>query len=379
MVWRYVLHILCTFFPVFFVACEGYQFLDDRIPASTNRTVLVYLGVDNNFWPEAAEKIEQLTENWDKNIDGNLLVYADAGERPVLVHIYHTEKRGNVADTIEIYPRENSASPQTFARVLREVKAYCPASSYGLVVLSHATGWLPAEMSKPSPKLRSVIVDMGANETANYMELSDFADAIPYNLEFIVFDACFMASVETCYELKDKAKYIVASPTEVLTPGFVYASMMKHLFKPEADLKAVAREFYEYYDKQSDLYRSATISVVKTAGLDELATITKEISGQNTSWVNINSVQSYGYGKQKIYSDLGDYVRQMSPERYDVFQRALDGCVQYKAHTPFFYSSGTETLHIIRTFSGLSVYMPQAAYVEANEAYKKLKWAERIR
>jgi hypothetical protein len=67
------------------------------------------------------------------------------------------------------------------------------------------------------------------------MELADFANAIPYKLDFIIFDACFMGSVEVCYELKDKAEYIVASPTEILSPGFVYSSMMQHLFKPKAD------------------------------------------------------------------------------------------------------------------------------------------------
>jgi len=32
----------------------------------------------------------------------------------------------------------------------------------------------------------------------------------------------------------------------------------------------------------------------------------------------------------------------------------------------------------IKEFSGLTVYIPQAAYPEANEFYGKLKWAKRI-
>jgi len=62
----------------------------DPPPISTQRTVLVYLGVDNNFRGEAAEKIDTLKRNWNKNIDGNLLVYADSGTKPVLVHILRT-------------------------------------------------------------------------------------------------------------------------------------------------------------------------------------------------------------------------------------------------------------------------------------------------
>lgn len=50
------------------------------------RTVVVYLGVDNNFTQEAQEKIETLRRNWNAGYRGNLLVYADNGNA-VLVRI----------------------------------------------------------------------------------------------------------------------------------------------------------------------------------------------------------------------------------------------------------------------------------------------------
>jgi hypothetical protein len=376
-------------FLVFLTGCEQNELPDDTVPASDRRTVLLYLGTDNNFNPEATEKIRQLTDSWNGVIDGNLLVYSDTSDSPVLVHIYHSRLRGNVADTIETYPPENSAAPTTLTRVLNRTREHRPAASYGLIILSHATGWLPAEMSEP-PRLKAAIQDKGTDETYNYMELSDFADAIPYKLDFIIFDACFMASVEVAYELKEKTDYIVASPAEVLAPGFVYSSMMRHLFKPEADLIAVAREFYEYYDNQNDVRRSATVSVTETAGLEALAVIChsifdaessefQETAGQARHKISIESIQCFGFGNQKIYFDSGSYIKQLSSEQYDDFQIALEKCIVYKANTDNYYSAGTGTLQIIREFSGLSIYIPQPAYLEANEAYKKLKWATRTR
>ena len=347
----------------------------DHMPVSTQRTVLVYLGVDNNFWREAAEKIDTLKRNWNKNFDGNLLVYADAGPKPVLVHIYHTERRGNVADTIEIYPAENSASTATFTRVLNTVKAYRPAASYGLIVLSHASGWLPADMSNPL-KLRSVIIDTGTNEPDNYMELADFAKAIPYKLDFAVFDACFMGAVEVVYELKGKVDYVVASPAEVLAPGFVYASMMQHLFQSQPDLTAVAREFYEYYNSKNGSFRSATVSLIKISALDVLAQIFKEITATIHPFSeDIDNIQTFGFGNQKIYFDLGERLLQLAPEKSMEIQAALDQSVLYKANTPSYFSA-KDGLHPIHAFSGLTVYIPQAAYPEANAAYSRLKWAE---
>jgi hypothetical protein len=362
--------------------CEKEEPLPNEIPASDRRTVLIYLGTDNNFRSEAAQKIETLRQSWEKNNDGNLLVYADSGDRPALIHIYHSERKGNIIDTLAIYPPENSASPATLTRVLNDVKTYRPAASYGLVVLSHATGWLPAEMSEP-PRLKSVILDKTTNETDNYMELPDFAEAIPYKLDFIIFDACFMGSVEVCYELKDKADYIVASPAEVLSPGFVYSSMMGHLFGRgvlQNALTAVARDFYEYYNSQSGLHRSATVSVIKTAELESLAAVFQGIAGQaRNDNEDLQGLQTFGYGNQKIYFDLGDCIQKLSPGHYNDIQAALDRCVIYKACTPSYYSAGTGTMQLIRTFGGLSVYIPQAEYPTANEAYNKLKWAERAR
>jgi hypothetical protein len=368
--------LLCSLF----MACSNEEPLPDTPEASRSRTVLVYLGVDNNFSDEAAQKIRQLTNGWSKNFDGNLLVYADAGEKPALVHIYHSGLRGNTADTIETYTAENSADPAVFTRVMQTVTERYPAASFGLVVLSHATGWLPAEMSAPSISLRSIVFDRGNGNagTQNYMELTDFAAAIPCKLDFIVFDACFMGAVEVACELKDKADYIVASPAEVLAPGFVYATMMQRLFKPQADLVAVAREFYEYCNDtvQSGLPRSATVSVVKTAELAPLAAFVREITQANAHLENPDNLQTYGYGRQKIYFDLGDYLQALSPEMSDRLQNLLNKCVVYKAATPCYYSAGADRMQPVHAFSGLSVYIPQPAYPQANAAYRRLQWAQ---
>ena len=368
--------LIFVFSLCFLSGCQKEEMSPDSPPVSVHRTVLVYLGVDNNFRAEAAQKIGQLKDNWDKDIDGNLLIYADAGEKPVLVHIYHSPQRGNVADTIEIYLPDNSASPVVFSRVLHTVRTYRPAASYGLVVLSHGTGWLPAKMSTPAIGLKSVIIDTATDESDKYMELADFAQAIPYKLDFIIFDACFMGSVEVCYELKDKTDYVVASPAEVLEPGFVYSTMMRRLFKPQPDLTAVARDFYEYHDQQSGFYRSATVSVVKTSGLDALVPVVREMTAEaNFVLEGLDAIQTFGYGKQKIYFDMGDYLQKISPDKREEIQTALDHCVLYKASTPSYYSTGTSSLTTIRAFSGLSVYIPQPAYTEANRAYGELKWA----
>lgn len=343
---------------------------DDDHPEVKQRTVIVYLGVDNNFSAEGAQKIKALTEGWQGNYNGDLLVYADAGEA-VLVHIHENKNGKAFADTIREYGSVNSADPALFSKVLSEVKEQFPADSYGMVVLSHGSGWLPkGQLAAPA----SIIQDR-----YNEMEFLDFADAIPMTLDFIVFDACFMGTIEVAYELKEKVKYIVASPAEVLSPGFVYKSMMGHLMQPEPRLEAVAKEFYDYFNAMSGFWQSATVSVVKT---DELENIAGFLAGlgdiTDSERVNLREIQQYGYGSHFLFCDMGDYISRWAPEQYGRFSDLLDRAVIYKAATPGYYSSGNTEYNKIRTYSGLAMYIPQADYAFLNGEFRKLKWAKAV-
>lgn len=343
---------------------------DSRKEETVSRTVLVYLGVDNNFAEEGAEKIETLRKAWRPSYTGNLLVYSDAGEA-VLVWIHCNDAGENTADTVRYYGEEDSADKAVFKRVLTEVRDEYPADSYGLVVLSHASGWLPEhQLTRPA----SVIKD-GNHE----MEFLDFVEAIPMQLDFVIFDACFMGSIEVAYELKEKVKYVVASPAEVISPGFVYKNLLSHVMKPEADLIGVARDFYEYYNGLQGYWKSATVSVVKTGELDRLAALTavmlKEAGDKE---VDLTQVQSYGYASHVLYTDLGDYISKLLPARYEEFCEVLERSVVYKAHTPGYFSGGNYKYNEIHTFSGLAVYVPQARYPLLNQEYRKLSWFKAV-
>ncbi|MCX4290244.1 MAG: clostripain-related cysteine peptidase [Odoribacter sp.] len=349
------------------VACHK----DDSVEKEgAGRTIIVYLGVDNNFSGEGAEKIKALTEGWRGNYHGNLLVYADGGAA-VLVRIHENGSGEMFADTLREYGAENSADPAVLKRVLSEVKEQFPADSYGMIVLSHGSGWLPkGQLVSPV----SIIQDR-----YNEMEFPDFVDAIPMMLDFIVFDACFMGTIEVAYELKEKAKYVVASPAEVLSPGFVYKSMIGHLMTSEPRLTAVAKEFYDYFNGMGGFWKSATVSVVKT---DELERVAEFLAGvgdvTDSERVNLREVQQYGYGPHSLFWDMGDYVSRWAPEHGEEFVELLNRAILYKAATPGYYSSGNMRYNNIHTYSGLAMYVPQADYPLLNREFRRLKWAKAV-
>lgn len=352
---------------------------DSGRPVYADRTIIVYLGVDNNFSGEDAEKIESLRRGWKEDYPGHLLVYADprkgrlsSGDGlPYLTEVVW-ENGEAVARQVKQYAEQNSASPEVFRQVLTDIVADYPADSYGLVVLSHASGWLPSG-TLASP--HSIINDGNSD-----MELWDFAEAIPVKMDFIVLDACFMAGAEVIYELKEKTDYLVSSPAEVLVPGFVYSSMISHLMLEQPDVLAVARDFYNYFNGQSGMKRSATVSVFKMSAVEAWTEMTRTLLEQvdGEKLIDLDRIQRFGYGENKLYFDLGDYIKALYPDRFEEFTTVLNNCVIYKACTPGYYSAGTVSYSDINAYSGVTVYIPQAEFPYINSVYQRLKWTKRV-
>ena len=329
-------------------------------PAFYHRTVLVYMGGDNNLSSETDAKIHALASGWDRS-DCRLIIYQDKGGAPCL---YEVTREG--IERVKTYPDENSASGSTLRRTIVDMLSRYPAKSYGLVVFSHGTGWLPQGMY---PHSRSIVAD-GNNE----MEISDFAAALgDCHFDFIVFEACFMAGVEVAWELREKTDYVVASAAEILSPGFtdIYGELRDCLFLPQPDLPGFARLYYNHYNGLTGLDRSATISVIRTSEMGVLAEALrpillnrKEVSPYQTERYDRISVATY------LYSDLGDYLRLKSEdaEQYAVAQRAMERTVVYRAATP--QMLGSE----LKVHSGLSVYIPRAASPELNAYYSETGW-----
>lgn len=242
-------------------------------PVPPARTILVYLAADNNLSHEASEKQTALLAGWQPSL-GNLILFVDTYQgKPTLMRAAMRGKIA-VADTVKTYANDNSASAALLSEVIADTRRLAPASSYGFIAFSHATGWLPSGAfanptgwKPPARSLsRSVFLD-GRRE----MELADFATAIPDGaFDFIAFDMCFMAGVEVAYALRNKTKHMVASAAEVLSPGFfpIYPEHLAKLYAPTPDLTGFATAFFAYFDAQQGLYRSATISVIDTKALE---------------------------------------------------------------------------------------------------------------
>lgn len=336
------------------------------------RTLLIYLGGDNSLDAETYEKLVQIKNGWHNGINGKILVYQDTPfkDSPRLMEIDDKSEKGYI--TIHTYDQENSASPEVLRRVIDDVTQLYPAKSYGLLVFSHASGWLPPQTLANGS--RSIIID-----NDDEMELVDFAMALPNHLfDFIIFESCNMAGIEVVYELRNKAEYILASSAPIVSPGFtpVYAASMPYLFEEVPNLQRFAENYFNYWNLIEGNKRSATISLIKTSELSDLAELIRQINiGISPPFLSIDKFQNYdGVLEAPFYFfDFAQYYQSLlNKNTNNVLQEHISKCVIYKKATPFYATA--EGIFPITSFSGMTTFIMQKELNDLNKEYRKLQW-----
>lgn len=347
------------------------------------KTVLVYMVASNNLGSMAYDA-QDLAE---MEVAARMGALGDNGR----LLVYHSPYRGDITlkevtpqgiDTLKFYSKDTlSVAIDRMKAVFDDAKAFAPAKDYGLVMWSHATGWLQDGIAEPDYMTYS----FGSDTSRHKMNITSLSQALSgQGFAFIYFDCCFMGSVETLYELRDAAPVVISSPTEDPVTGMPYQLTLKHLFAQTPDYEAAARTTFEYYnDTYNRLDCPVSMSVVRTEHLPELA----EATAQIYAMARPDSLK--GYRPQKLslapyyYFDLGQYVEALAQsalseptadqgkvaDALDRWRQAMDKALTYKACTPWIWGEIE-----VKDFSGLSTYILNDEESALTKNYNQLQW-----
>lgn len=355
---------------------------DEEVPKviTPTKTILVYMAGENSLSNFTRSNLKGIIEGAGntKIEECNLLVYSDA--RNSLPKLYKIEKnKSGVTDSVLVktYDEQNSADVDVMRTVIIDIFSKYPAEEKGLFLWSHGTAWLPSDLDN---HLRSF-----GQDGKHHMEITELREALPNGLDYIIFDACYMSSVETVYELREKATYIMGSSTEIMGDGFPYKLTIPELLADntlENRLINSAKSFYNHYNEQSGFSRTGNISLIKTSELDDLATACRTIFAGRYTEDKMIDPSKYGLNIQALeyltspfqYSflyDMKDYINAIGG---DINIKA----VTYKETTQYSYFDNPKTSMPINTYSGLSIYVPQKKNPKMNEWYKRLEWYKAV-
>lgn len=371
------------------MSCSGHDGPD--APVTAERTVLVYMVATNSLGTpissggityEAADEadVAEMIRAANAVSDGRrLLVFRDRHEgAPAL---YELQKDGKMA-VVKTYDRSaSSLDKRRMRQIISDARSHAPAPDLGLVLWSHANGWLQdgkAESDGASKSLKSFGIDRSRR-----MNVTDLADALRgLDLEYIYFDCCLMGSVEVIYELRGCVPYIAASTSELPRPGMPYDLTLGALLSgaPEGIVRAARATFDYYRDHEDQLFRTCTMSVFSTDGMDRLAEVTRMIYDgapllhPGNPVTNYNATASSGY-----WMDFGEYAEALAelPGRdatlAERFRHTLDAVVIYKDATPRLWDR-----YPVYHNSGMSTYVFNEAAGFDKQNYNTLSWARDV-
>ena len=358
-----------------------------------DRTVLVYIAAENSLSSFYRDDINEMLEAaGDIPTNSRLIIYLDDTQTPRLISIEKSSEGAATKNILHQYDKEqDSGDTETLHKAMDWVIKNYPAHSYGLILWSHGDAWVPAQ----APMQRSICIDNNQNSSysdrGSKMNITDVADVLSTfpRMEFILFDACFMQSVEVAYELRHVTKSIIASPAEIPGPGAPYHRIVKPMFETPCNASHIAEEYFNAYndaDRESLLQDyGVLLSVVNCELLENLAALTAEMIIKYASKdieLSMEDIQRYcprPSDSRPDYYDINSYMLHLITDKADHirWKNLLDQTVPYAAATPWWYSiysyQGREFVDL-NTYSGISCYVPQSKSSHLNKQFHTTSW-----
>lgn len=393
------LSIVSAVAAAFTVSCSAGKF---DIEMNVGRTLLIYLAADNNLASYAERNIQEIMEGdvpyyFNEGAGDVLLVYADIrGENPRLMRISKDAYDVVNQEVLVEYEPHNSLSDSVMRDVLSYAARLFPSSEHSLILWSHGTGWLPegyysnpystgadgaaVPLSMQEDPFASYVKSFGQDSPAGAeMDIKTLAEVLPVHYRYIMFDACLMGGVEVAYELRNSCDYMIASAAEVLASGFPYKSILGDLIDGSlSSLRSVCDKYYNNY-----IESGATVALVDAGKMEQLATACREVLRNggldSIPGLDMDSLQGYFRLGRHWFYDLGDLMDRIAPDEtwLDNFESAMNEAVVYKRSTDAFVLGGYEQF-AIKTFSGLSTYVPNPENPVLDEYYRTLAWNQAV-
>lgn len=336
--------------------------------------------LDNAFEAIGAKGIDYTTNNVVIFIDHNTPLSGsnNISTKPQIIRVLPNSKYVVVKE----FPETNSCSEAYTIDIFKQIVAAFPAKTFGVIFSAHGNGWQFAPVSKAFGG--DEIGEGGTAITAPgaLLNVDLIAKAIPANCDFVVLDACTMAAVETAYELKDKAKYLIASTYLVPGKGLEYTTSLPLLF--QGKYKEIVDGFYDKYKTDCQL------SVINTAKLAVAVDKQKELF---TQWgINGNldyaiavlqgpqSMQSDYLDPQFDYVDVIEKIGKSQSKDPKPLTDLIKASVEYQRSSPtrmFSEVTGNIASKSTPVCCGLSVaFEPDVMNVTQDnfKYYKTLKW-----
>ena len=322
-------------------------------------TLMVYM-CGSNLESDAGYASNDIEEMLNSQLadEVNLLIYTggakrwfDYGISNKTNQIYKVES-GKLKLVKDNVGKQYMSKTDTLAYFLNYSKENYPADQYGLILWDHGGGAVSGfgyDETNPDE-----------NDTLTIDEIKEALDAFQTKLDFIGFDACLMANVETAYAVKDNANYLIASEETEPGTGWDYKKVLNQLSSNTSQNGAeLAPTIIDSFVASNNGFfgADATLSCVDLSKMDsvyeKLVAFMKDIKVLELDLNKFSNV-SRAIQKSKAYADgeidtidLVHFSENVNISSSTDLANAIKSAVIYN-----------KTTNYVENSNGLSIYIP---------------------
>ncbi|MCX8095400.1 MAG: clostripain-related cysteine peptidase [Caldisericia bacterium] len=327
----------------------------------TKNLFLIYIAADNDLYNNALDDLNELKSG--EKINSKIIALFDG--------IYDTkllEIEKNKEEILKIYENLNSGDPQVLYSLIKfGISKYYPENII-LILWGHGDG-----RNFKGSTFKGVCFDENSSDYLTIQEIKSVLENLYKNyrrkIDILMFDACFMQSIEVSYELRNFVDYIIGSQTYVPLDGFPYDDIFNNISKindknliPQVIAKEIAESYFDSYNFGSQGKEEIQISVINTKETEKLLSFLKE---------NLNKIKN----KDSLINLRKNYLIPLNNKYVDFFEF-------YKNYFPEILHYKDELILIDKNsfkinLSGASFYFPEF-YLPINLSFFKESGFENI-
>lgn len=285
-----ILYPLLFLVAVVFVSCEKHKD-EPKVSDGITNVTLIYAVNHNNLAYDLVtnrKQILQAASHFDSANDEILLYSYENGECSLKQLIYNQDGSADFKEIEKYQAGVLSTNPERIGQVMSYVATKYPHADKTLFLWGHGMGpvnpqkysFLPlgnnTKSSDPTTPSENILYSFGGeyvdglSGVMDYVDIDQLADAIPSGVfRTIWFDCCYMASIEIAYQLRDKCKYFVAYPTEIMEEGLPYHQVLPLTVGNSPDLNMAAEKLYNYYNSKLE---PVTVTVMDMSKIHSFGT-----------------------------------------------------------------------------------------------------------
>ena len=347
---------------------------------SGTKTIMVYM-VGSDLESQHGSASDDIKEMLDASYDSDkikIIIYTggcSSWENSTIPENANSTliiENGNLS-LLEKEDKKNMGDPGTLTDFLNYAYTYYPSDEYSLILWNHGGGPFQG---------------YGYDElTGDYLTLEELDTALmasPFSeenkLEWIGFDACLMATIETANTMSGYAKYMISSQESEPGWGWNYA-FLNDVDGSDTGIE-IGTKIVDYYidycedefEQISFSYCDVTLSVMDLSQVENVETALNNLFAPANDSLNADTFKDYSRirsGSKEIASeytgeysydviDLVDLSQQMAtmyPEESKALDQALKKLVIYNG-TNAIKTHGVSIYYPYNSKLGLSYYIP---------------------